>query len=166
VLLDSSFVSALISEADPAHGAATRLYAQLVERYVDQSDRLCALSTVLRTIPRETRRTLLAPVATTHVARQHRSASSRIVGPTPTDVALTLVMLQRERIRTVATTTKAYAGLDVEVLDVGSVAPTTDPPAESESPELDGGDMAADDAVSSRTGSLPVRRSAGGPTRP
>lgn len=117
VLLDASFIDALIAADSPHHGAARELYATLVQRYESGLDRLFALADVLRDLPREFRRNALAPVTTLRVAGQHRSAADRISDRSP-QAALSLVMMRRERIRAVATTTHDFDDVHVEVLGV------------------------------------------------
>ena len=115
VLLDAGFIGALIATDAPPHEAACRLYATLVDRYAAGLDRLFALSGVLGDLPREFRRNALAPVVTVRVARQHRSAARRIADRS-TDAALSLVMMRRDRIRTVATTGREFDDVNVTVL--------------------------------------------------
>lgn len=118
VLLDDSFVTALLATDAPAHTAACALYGELVDNYDRGRDRLFALSSVLGDVPSEFRRSALAPVATLHVAPQHRSAAMATVTASPR-AALSLVMMRRERIGAVATATNEFDAFDVEVLSVG-----------------------------------------------
>ena len=115
VLLDRSFLQALRAEHDPDHEAAKTLFWQLVDTYVAGSDQLFALSTVLAELPDEFRKAALAPVLTLHVARQHLTAAATITEVAPDD-ALTLVMMQRHRIRAVATTRNVWDAFEIEVL--------------------------------------------------
>lgn len=117
VLLDDSFVNALLATDAPAHAAACVLYGELVDNYERGHDRLFALSSVLGDVPREFRRSALAPVATLHVAAQHQSAAMATGHATPR-AALSLVMMRRERIGAVATATNEFDAFDVEVLSV------------------------------------------------
>jgi len=118
VLLDDTFIHALLDADAAAHADAGALYGELIDRYENERDRLFALSSVLADLPAELRRGALAPVLTLHVAAQHRRAAAMIGGPLSPFVALSLVMMQRERIRTVASATYEFDQFDVEVLSV------------------------------------------------
>jgi hypothetical protein len=173
VLLDDSFVNALLATDVPQHGDACALYGQLVDNYQSGRDRLFALSTVLGDVPREFRRNALAPVETMHVADQHRSAAATLVaGLSSPWIALSLVMIRRERITTVATATHAFDAFEIEVLSVAPPTAGTEaavptgyqaytsaafepPPFAPPDPET-----SAPDAVSSETAPPPAPRSA------
>lgn len=122
MLLDDSFVNALLATDVPEHADACALYGELVDNYEKGRDRLFALSSVLGVVPREFRRGALAPVTTLHVAAQHRAAATMVGGPVTPRTALSLVMMRRERIGAVATATHEFDAFDVEVL---SVSPRT-----------------------------------------
>jgi hypothetical protein len=123
VLLDDSFVNALLATDAPEHADACVLYGRLVDNYERGRDRLFALSTVLGDVPREFRRSALAPVETAHVAAQHHAAARTLNAPATAMAALSLAMMRRERIGTVATATHEFEAFDVEIL---SVAPRID----------------------------------------
>ena len=119
VLLDGSFIAAVLDDDHPSHAAARSLYASLIDNYRTGTDRLFALSTVLAGYPRDVRRGALAPIETTWVARQHRTAVKAVPAPTP-DVALTLLMLRRERFRAIATALHDFDRFDIDVLSVAA----------------------------------------------
>jgi predicted nucleic acid-binding protein len=98
------------------HEGATALYGQLLESYVAGRDILHALSTVLRRLPKSVRQGALAPVRTIHVARQHQNAARSVIGFEYPEDALTVVMMQRERIKTIATASDTWDAWDIEVL--------------------------------------------------
>lgn len=149
VLLEQSFVTALLDEQSPTHTATKDLYSALVERYRAGADRLFALSTVLAKLPREFRRNALAPVLTLHVARQHHNAARRVPAASSPDVALALVMLRRNRISTVATASYDFDGFDLVVL-------------RAQPDELDDGAAPQSDGhVSYEIGPLPAQRPTG-----
>jgi predicted nucleic acid-binding protein len=105
VLLDRSFLAALV---DPAHehaAEATERYAELVGRYWDHEIRLRARHDHLGEVSPELRRTLLAPVERISVARQFRRQAARLDLPfeVDPDVAVTLVVMRRETIDRIAT---------------------------------------------------------------
>ena len=121
VMLDESFIHALLATDAPQHAGATELYRTLVDRYQMSLDRLYALSTVLGDLPVEFRRNALAPVLKLNVARQHRKAAAQMNAAFSAATALTLVMMRRERVRTVATASHDYDALEVCVLSVADV---------------------------------------------
>ncbi len=117
VLLDGSFIAAVLDSDNPSHAAAVALYASLIDNYETGADRLFALSSVLADYPAAVRRGPLAPIITEWVAGQHRRAAAEIAAASP-EVALTMVMLRRERFRAVATALPDFDRFDIEVLGV------------------------------------------------
>lgn len=156
VLLDRSFVLALLATDDPAHAPAKRIYSTLVDRYEDGDDVLFAASTVLQGVPREFRSVTLAPVATLWVAHQHRVAARRVRDSVTPEVAIELVLLQRERIRTIATASPIFERYELTVLRADAMLEPDMP-----SPVDECADTAAVDgeSVSFRTEPQPARRS-------
>jgi predicted nucleic acid-binding protein len=118
VLLDGSFLDAL-TDADAKWCAVARdLYLSLVDAYERHEIRLRARVDDLRRHDAH-RRELLAPVESIHVAAQHRRAARRVAATEGLhdDAALTLVIMQRERIRRIATFDPVFSSLaDVEVV--------------------------------------------------
>ena len=157
VLLDDSFVNALLATDVTEHADARALYGQLVDNYERGVDRLFALSTVLGDVPSEFRRNALAPVETVHVAAQHRSAAREVAAPISPEAALSLVMLRRERITAVATATHVFDPLEVEVL---SVAPRVDDGAAAPVPDgyvaFEPADFRPPDSEAIRSGTAPM----------
>lgn len=152
VMLDESFIDALLATDAPQHTAACELYSRLVDRYQAGTDRLYALSTVLGELPTEFRRNALAPVLRLNVARQHRSAAARMGAELSPSTALTLVMMRRERVRTVAAASHAFDGLAIDVLAVDVLA--IDDGEATMAAEVASGHVALEPAeLSSRTGS-------------
>ena len=150
VLIDGTFLDALLDEGHLAHRQAKSLYGSLLDNYEAQRDMWFALSTVLDTFPTDVRRTALAPIATSRVARQHRSAAAKVAVLSP-DVALTLVMLRRERFKAVATAVDDYDDLTIEVIKV------TEVDLFDESSE-DAAGLSADGFVRYETAPLPGRQ--------
>ena len=151
VLLDDTFVNALLAADTPEHRDACAMYNELVDNYENGRDRLFALSTVLGDLPREFRRNALAPVETVHVAEQHRSAARAMASGLGIPwMALSLVMMRRERITAVATATHAFDAFEVEVL---SVAPLVASGAE---PSVPAGYHAYSPAASTPAAPAPV----------
>lgn len=158
VLLDEAFINALLATDAPQHGAAAQLYSDLVDRYQMGLDRLYALSTVLGDLPIEFRRNALAPVLTLRVARQHRAAAARVDDSVSPSAALSLVMMRRERVRTVATAVHDYDDIEVDVLSVADVVVT--PPTVHDASEVQAHTSA--DVVSSGIELTPAPRSTDG----
>ncbi len=152
VLLDRTFVFALLATDDPAHLSAKRIYATLVDRYEDGDDLLFAASTVLQDLPREFRSVTLAPVTTLWVAHQHRVAARRVRDSVTPEVAIELVLLQRERIRTIATASPIFDRYELTVLHASAIA-ASDASAEGSDTDPHG------DGLNSRTEPQPAQRS-------
>ncbi|MCU1391877.1 MAG: hypothetical protein JWM34_305 [Ilumatobacteraceae bacterium] len=162
VLVDESFVDALLAVDSPSHAAALEIYRTLVDRYQTGADRLFALSTVLGDVPPEFRRTALAPLLRLNVARQHRSAARRMTPQADPAVALALVMMRREKIRTVATASTAFDGLDLTILSTlgpaTQVAPVVPVPVVA-GPDAPVADPVSELELSARTGSTSAPQS-------
>ncbi len=134
VLLDQTFLAALV---DPAHESAADVvaaYRELVEEYVANVVRLRARRDHLAAIAPELRRTLLSPVQGISVAHQFRRAAQRLVLPVEMDEdeRVTLVVMRRERIDRIATLCPAFAALEVQrypatepVLGLAAIQPAT-----------------------------------------
>ena len=105
VLLDLSFLAALVDATHERSAEASERYAHLVDRYRDHEIRLRARHDHLAEMDDEVRRTLLAPVERISVARQFRRQAARLELPfeVDPDVAVTLVVMRRESIDRIAT---------------------------------------------------------------
>jgi len=120
VLLERSFVAALLDPTDPEHAAAAQCYLDLVAEF-SRDERLLTVTSDTRREFGEAIGSLLAPATTLHVAGQERHAAEHValdgVGDDAhADLALNLVLLHRHRIASVATFDERYAAFDVEVL--------------------------------------------------
>ncbi len=122
VLLDLGFLQALLRQGGGDAERARECYAVLVRRYRDHQRRLRArhdhlADAVASRAGDDLRRTLLAPVEAVHVAAQHRRQARRLVLPAEVagddDLAVTLVVMRRERISEVASFDPAFDALDV-----------------------------------------------------
>jgi hypothetical protein len=123
ILLDSSYLQALVSGDEPVVGH----YRQLVQQYRARSLRLVALDVDLAEFGGATA-TVLAPVDTIHAAGQHKNAAADAHSLLPSHLALAAVIVTREKIRRVATIDPAWVGFDIAVeLPTADVA--HDPPA-------------------------------------
>jgi hypothetical protein len=110
ILLDSSYLQALVSGDEPVVGH----YRQLVQQYRARSLRLVALDVDLAPFDGATA-TVLAPVETIHAAGQHTRAAANAHSLLPGHLALAGVMVTREKVRRVATTDPAWFGFDIAV---------------------------------------------------
>ena len=127
VLLEHSFLAALVDLDDPNHVAAVTCYAELIDQYEDERILLKALDTDLDDLDPESRmrHRLLAPVSTMFVAQQHRNAvpGSLVTDP---DLALTMIMVVWNKVRRIATFDTRFDGFDVEVLPRPAAEPERD----------------------------------------
>jgi predicted nucleic acid-binding protein len=129
VLIEQSMLQAVADTSHPHHHDAALAYRDLVEQYRHEAVLLMAVSDHLRLIdlgPTPTtgervkwflhRRPLgvFAAVDPLHVGFQHRRAARRTNAPTP-DVALTIVMCSRARIRRVATLDPVFEQFDLKL---------------------------------------------------
>jgi predicted nucleic acid-binding protein len=113
-LLDHGFLVAVADPTDEHHAEAADSYRQLIDDFVGQRCLLVARADHLDLVSQPD---LFAPVAKMHVAKQHRDAAAAIVDDDiDSELAVTLVLLQRYRIRSVATFDDRLAHCDLEVL--------------------------------------------------
>jgi hypothetical protein len=120
VLLERTFVAALLDPAGPGHAAAARCYLDLVAEFT-RDERLLTVTSDTRREFGDAIGSLLDPATTLHVAGQERHAAEHVrvdgVGDEDhADLALNLVLLRRHRIGAVATFDDRYRAFDVEVL--------------------------------------------------
>lgn len=132
VLLEQSLLAAVHNPEHPHHQEASLTYRDLVEQFRHEHVLLYAVSDHLRMLElgpapstgarvawflRRRRKGVFAAVDALYVGFQHRRAAHRTTAPTP-DVALTLVMCSRYRIRRVATLDDAFERFDLELQPV------------------------------------------------
>jgi predicted nucleic acid-binding protein len=115
VLLDRSFLAALVDRAHEAHGSARACYERLVNGYERHEHRLRARHDHLTAVDRSAHADLLAPLEAIHVAAQYRRQAARLGDELEPDLAVTLVVMRRERIERIATLDPFFATLDVTV---------------------------------------------------
>jgi hypothetical protein len=128
VLLETSFLRALCDPAADDYAAATATYLELVELYEAEHVLLVAVSDHLRAFRPRGRQGALAPVDPLHVGFQHRRVARRAVAQTPSIPlahALTLVMLERHRVRRVATLDPFFQAYELELLPAAAIEPAT-----------------------------------------
>lgn len=115
VLLDATFLAAVVDPEHEAASAAAEAYLELLDDFVAHRVRLRARRDHLAAVAPELRRTLLSPVQGISVAQQHRRAASRLATPVEMtdDERITLVVMRRERIDRIGSLSTAFAALDV-----------------------------------------------------
>ena len=116
VLLEQSFLKALTDPAAEHHPAAAALYLSLVDQYEREEVLLMAVSDHLLPWKQDRRLGVLAPIDPLHVGFQHRRAAARMPAVSDTDVALTLVMCERHKVRRVATFDPRFEHFDLTLL--------------------------------------------------
>ena len=113
VLLDQSFLVAVANPDDEHHDDAVATYQALIDDFVGERHLLVARADHLRAVAKPE---LFAPIDKLHPARQHRNAAADLVARTSADLdeAITLVLIHRYRIHTVASFDKGLARYGVE----------------------------------------------------
>ena len=115
ILLDHSFLTAIADAGDEDHDEATALYRTLVDDFVAQRFLLVARADHLAAVASAD---LFAPVDKLHVARQHRNAAAELVAHAgvDVDVAITLVLIRRTKVRKIATFDARLARYDLDII--------------------------------------------------
>ena len=125
-LLDLTFLAAVADPDDADHDEAVAFYRTMVDDFVAQRCLLVARADHLAAVGYPD---LFAPVDKLHVARQHRNAADEMVqrNGVDFDVAITLVLVRRSKIRNVATFDKRLALYDIDILTpaTGSMSSVT-----------------------------------------
>jgi hypothetical protein len=130
ILLEQSFLRSVADPAQPRHAECVAAYTHLVARYEREEILLVAVGDHLRAIDvgdspgtaarvqwflHRRRVGIFAPVDPLYVGFQHRRAARAATVDDP-DVALTLVMCERHRVRQVATTLDELNDYDLDLL--------------------------------------------------
>ncbi len=153
VLLDRSFLIALADPTADRHDDVVACYHALVDEFEGDRLLLAVRSDVRNELRATLPRGLIAPADTLHVAGQHRHAADHVIHPdADPDMALNMVLMQREKIRRIATLDSRYEVLDVTVLPGWPTAAIDD----TEPLDRDAADSVED--VSSRTAPMPESR--------
>jgi predicted nucleic acid-binding protein len=134
VMLEASFLRAVVSPEHPDHDTCTAAYRALLERYERNEVLLVAVGDHLRATDLGEQLTtsqrvswflhrprigVFAPVDPLYVGAQHRRAADATPVDDP-EVALTLVMCDRHGVRRVATVNSAYAEYALDLLPAAS----------------------------------------------
>jgi len=134
-LLDESFLIALADADDSHHDDAKAMYRRLIDDFVAQRCLLVARADHLAAVGA---RELFAAVDKLHVARQHRNAAEKMVKASgmEMDLAITLVLIHRYKLRKAASFDQRLAGYQVELITPSDlVDPVAAPLDENESVE-------------------------------
>jgi predicted nucleic acid-binding protein len=128
VMLDRSFLAAILDETHPAHDECVAQYRTLLDEFEREDVLLVAVSTHLRDVERgeglepaqraasflhRNHRGVFAPVEPLYVGYQHRRAAKGVDIADTAD-ALTLVMCERTNVRRIATVSDAFEGYRIE----------------------------------------------------
>ena len=118
-LLDQSFLLAVVDADDEHHEHAVETYRELIDDFVAQRCLLVARADHLKAADSAD---LFAPIDKLHVARQHRTAAAALVERTGVgpDEAITLVLIQRYRVRKLATFDVQMMAYDIDIIDSAS----------------------------------------------
>lgn len=115
-LLDRSFLVALADVDDPNHNEAKESYRSLIDDFVAQRCLLVARADHLASVDSPQ---LFAAVDKLHVAGQHRHAAEKMVRTSDIelDLAITLVLIQRYKLRKVASFDERFAAYDITLIE-------------------------------------------------
>ncbi len=164
VMLDASFLAAIADASHPRHRECAAAYGDMVDRYERDELLLVAVSDHLREIDLGAEPTSLqrigwfvhrphlgplAPVDPLYVGYQHRRAARDTKVDDP-ELAITLVMCERHKVRRVATLSDSLEQYGLQVVDLTAPPPTMasddghdDMPAD----DMLAGELAGDDGV-------------------
>ncbi|MEI7548036.1 MAG: hypothetical protein WCK21_08265 [Actinomycetota bacterium] len=112
VLLEQTFLNALSDSDHEHHADAAGIYMALVDQFEREELLLVAVGDHLRPWQAERRRGVLAPVDALPVGFQHRRVAGRSTEP-DLAVALTLTMLERHKVRRIATFDDRFRDYDL-----------------------------------------------------
>ena len=125
-LLDQSFLLAVVDDDDDHHDEAVAIYRTLIDDFVAQRCLLVGRADHLKALGSPD---LCAPIDKLHVARQHRTAAATLVERTGVgpDQAITLVLIQRYRIRKLATFDVQMMAYDIDIITSTPPTPAAEP---------------------------------------
>ncbi len=121
VLLERSFLNAIADSADANHEAAAGEYLDLVTQYEAEEILLVAVHTHLGELVGLDRKHVFAPVDRLWVGRQHLRAVTRSRVADDPEFAITLVMAERHRVRTVATFDPRFHDYELTVVPAAAI---------------------------------------------
>ena len=121
VLLERSFLYAVADMSNPNHETAVTEYLDLVEQYQSEAILLVAVHTHLGELVGRDRKHVFAPVDRLWVGLQHRRAVKRSRLADDPDFAITMVMAERNRVRSIATFDPRFGDYELTVLPVAAI---------------------------------------------
>lgn len=116
VLLERTFLHAIAFTDNVNHASAASEYLDLVSQYEAEKILLVAVHTHLGELVGLDRKHVFAPVDRLWVGLQHRRAVKRSRVADDPEFALTLVMAERHRVRTVASFDQRFRDYELTVL--------------------------------------------------
>jgi len=126
VLIDLSFLTAVADTDHTNHVEAVAIYRTLIDDFLAQRHLLFARVDHLAAAGNAD---LFAPIDKLHIARQHRNAANEVMRGTPVDIdlAITLVLIHRMKIRRVATFDERLSDYDLDLVRPTAVCRAPDP---------------------------------------
>jgi predicted nucleic acid-binding protein len=121
VLLEQSFLHAVHDASNTNHAAAAAHYLELVAQYEAQEILLVAVHTHLGELVGLDRTHVFAPVDRLWVGLQHRRAVTRSRVADDPELALTLVMAERHRVRTIASFDPRFRDFELIVVPSATI---------------------------------------------
>jgi len=121
VLLERSFLHAVADSAHFNHQVAVTEYLDLVTQYEAEEILLVAVHTHLGELVGLDRKHVFAPVDRLWVGRQHHRAAARSLVADDPEFAITLVMAERHRVRTVASFDPRFCDYQLAVLPAAAI---------------------------------------------
>jgi predicted nucleic acid-binding protein len=127
VLLDLTFLTAVTDTGDPNHDEAVAIYRTLIDDFLAQRHLVVARADHLAIVDKPD---LFASIDKLHVARQHRNAANELMRSTPVDpdLAITLVLVHRMKVRRVATFDDRLVHYDLDLVTTSPAAPVAADP--------------------------------------
>jgi hypothetical protein len=121
-LLDLTFLNAIVDVENTNHEEAVGLYQTMIDDFVAERCLLFARNDHLAAIGKTD---LFAAVDKMYVARQHRNAAEELRRGTPvdTDLAITLVLIHRLKVRKVATFDERLGHYDLDLVTASTTEP-------------------------------------------
>ena len=121
VLLERSFLHAVADASNTNHHAAAAQYLDLVAQYEAEKILLVAVHTHLGELVGLDRQHVFSPVDRLWVGFQHRRAVKRSRVADDPEFAITMVMAERHRVRTIASFDPRFSDYELTVLPVAAI---------------------------------------------
>ncbi len=121
VLLERSFLQAVADSSNPNHDAAAVQYLDLVAQYQAEEILLVAVHTHLGELVGLDRQHVFAPVDRLWVGFQHRRAAKQSRVADDPEFAITMVMAERHRVRTIASFDPRFNDYELTVVPKAAI---------------------------------------------